>query len=205
MLKLPVLIRQWGPPSVLPTLHFPLYIALHLTPSISFLNLHISVIQISFFLLLILFQSPCLHFDPSLHPLSSLCNLHIFVFYALFSIFTFLPLRWLHSATSCLRSCREHIKWCTLANLAGQHASRLNRAKRATYMSVCCSSGGHEGWQQWKNMQSLCTAHSLSVMQSNSYTHVYAHCQQTLQTTTQPSDVCPYEPYTGVGHSPTIV
>lgn len=86
-------------------------------------------------LLLIVFQSPCLHPDPSLHPLHPLCNLHISLsssfFFFFFPIFTFLPLRWLHSATSCLSYCRENIKWCTLANPAEQHDSRLHRAHRA--------------------------------------------------------------------------
>lgn len=193
-IKPPVLIRQWGPPSIPPTLHFPLSISLYRILSISFFNLHNSVIHISFILLLIPFHS--LHVFSLTHPyfFSSLSpsNPHILVAFFLFSIFSFLPPSWLHRATSCLRICRKHIKGCTLANPAEQPVSKLLPPKHATHMCVCHScTGSHEAWQEWKTLHSLRTAHQLSLTHRTSYTHISsAQCQQTLQTTTQASDVC---------------
>lgn len=86
-LKIPVLIRQWGPSSIHPPLHF--------SPSISLTSNSVSVVL----------------FSTHHYSFSSLALIYISsTFFSLFSILSFLPPRWLHRATSCLRTYTKHNK-----------------------------------------------------------------------------------------------
>lgn len=167
--------------------HFPLSISLHLTPSMSFLNLHNSVTQISFLL----------HFDQSLLLLLSHSLIYITLSFSpsfpvsLFYLqadFTEPPPVW-EFAESTLKDAHR---------LTLQSSVTLNCVlpKRAARIHVCVPQLCREprGLTRVKG-------HAVSVLSrltfSHSYMHIYTHkckalhgANKTLQTTTQLSDVC---------------
>lgn len=103
-------------------------------------------------------------FWPNLSPLS-LSNLHVFVFFALFSTFSFLPPSWPHRDTSRMRSCRKHIKEGTPANPEEQYDCKLYHPEHATRMYCMCATA----------MQVLTRPRALQThFLSCTYTHINA-------------------------------
>lgn len=141
-------------------------------------------------------------FWPNLSPLS-LSNLHVFVFFALFSTFSFLPPSWPHRDTSRMRSCRKHIKEGTPANPEEQYDCKLYPPEHATRMYCMCATA----------VQVLTRPCSPRALQTHFLSCTYTHINAKLSTlptnsannnTTQWC-VCPHKPFTGIGYSLAMV
>lgn len=129
--------------------------ALSPTPSISFLNLHNSVIQLSFLLLLIL-----LHSSSGLLLLLQSTFLHFFFSH---SISSFPSPRRLHRANFFLRSCRKYKKVSIPTCPAEQCAHKLPPPETCQMYVLCvCHScaGSHEADKGERSHSLITCSHS---------------------------------------------